>query len=388
MRFHLRSVQLITQPNPACFDSSDPTSNTAMALQSLSAAAQHSVSEHFDALPFRPEDKLKEDAALALFNELPTTLASKVSSFIGSELFYKRACSQMARLGCRVEEHGLSYKRMFFELSIQDLLSTTVLTPSIAENIFTLQLTSCLPDFPIDEICSQLQNLNSIDIKYEYVSGGSYTSRLERMPKALKVSTNLIRLTLQESFLNDIDIATMFDNDDETPCPSILNLNLRHNKITSVGLDVIVKHFIAPLTSVLTSLDLMGNCIDSEGGSIIGKGLETNESVLEVNLRLNNLGDEGGSYLFGSLHDNKTLRHLNLSGNSLGSHSAKALVTMFESNESTALETVVITCNSFTDDDEEAIKSCNNCKTIFDVRSTSGGPTSSFDVLRDGVLPF
>ena len=358
-----------------------------MSLQSLS---QHSVSEHFDALPFRPEEKLKADAALALFNELPTTLASKVSSFIGSEFFYKRACSQMARLGCRVEEHGLSYKRMFFELSIQDLLSTTVLTPSVAENIFTLQLTSCLPDFPIDEVCSQLPNLHSIDIKYEMPNygggGGGYASRLERMPKALKVSINLVSLTLQESFLNDIDIATMFDNE-EMPCPSILHLNLRHNKITSVGLDVIVKQFIALPTSVLTSLDLMGNRIDSEGGSIIGKGLETNESLLEINLRLNNLGDEGGSSLFGSLHNNRTLRHVNLSGNSLGSHSAKALVTMFESNDSTALETVVITCNSFTDDDEEAIKSCNNCKTIFDVRS-SGGPTSSFDILREGVLPF
>ena len=108
----------------------------------------------------------------------------------------------------------------------------------------------------------------------------------------------------------------------------------------------------------------MGNCIDNEGGSIIGKGLETNESVLEINLRLNNLGDEGGSSLFGSLHNNKTLRHVNLSGNSLGSHSAKALVTMFESNDSTALETVVITCNSFTDDDEEAIKSCDTALEI------------------------
>lgn len=114
------------------------------ALQSLS---KEKVATNFESIPFAPEERLVPAAAIALFNELPLSCASKVSSFINSEVFYERACSSLAVLGCRKQEHGLSFKRMYFEVQVEDLLKQTIALPrGIAENIFTVsrKVSSCL----------------------------------------------------------------------------------------------------------------------------------------------------------------------------------------------------------------------------------------------------
>jgi len=114
---------------------------------------------------------------------------------------------------------------------------------------------------------------------------------------------------------------------------------------------------------------MMGNRIDSEGSYVLGQALVANEALMNLNLRLNNLGDVGGSVLLECLAKNKTLRYLNLSANNLGSSSANTLVNLLESNNSLSLETVMITSNPFSDEDEEAIKSCKQC--FLDVRGGS-----------------
>ena len=108
-------------------------------LQSLS---KENVAANFESIPFAPEDRLTPDAAKALFNELPTSCAVAVCSFIDSDEFYERASSSLTKLGVRKEEHGLSFKRLFFEVSVQDLLQQkkTSLSRAIAENIFTVSL--------------------------------------------------------------------------------------------------------------------------------------------------------------------------------------------------------------------------------------------------------
>ena len=352
-----------------------------MSLQSISQAQ---LSKSFESLPFAPEDKLTAAAATALFAELPVSCAASLAEFLDSELYYKRACSQVAVLGCRIEEHGLSFKRLFCEVTAQELLRTTVnLSRSIAENIFTLR--ACSHDFPLDQVCSQLPNLNRLDIKYGVATSSHAHARLEAVPRALNVSTNVISLTLQDSSIDDNDVATLFGNNSCTNNNTILNLNLGHNNITSLGLGVIVNHFIAPPTSVLSSLDMMGNRIKSEGGSVLGQGLATNDSLLSLNLRLNSLGDDGGSALLKCIEDNATLRYLNMSANNLASRSANALVALLESNESLSLETIIITTNQFSDEDEEAIKACKQC--FLDVRGGSS-PVRQEMFLGKNLLPF
>ena len=109
-------------------------------LQSLS---KENVAANFESIPFAPEDRLTPAAAKALFNELPTSCAEKVCSFIDSEAFYQRCCTSLSTLGVRKEEHGQSYKRLFFEVRVPDLLQEMMtLSRAIAENIFTVSLTS------------------------------------------------------------------------------------------------------------------------------------------------------------------------------------------------------------------------------------------------------
>ena len=136
--------------------------------------------------------------------------------------------------------------------------------------------------------------------------------------------------------------------------PTLLHLDLSHNKITSQGARVIAERLIAPSESILTSLELSGNTISSEGASIIGQAIATNESLLSLTLRLNNIGDEGGKDLFEGLQ-NSTLRHLNVAANKLGSSSAIALLKMLEEPQNCALESIVLVSNLFTEGEMAAL---------------------------------
>ncbi|KAL7498116.1 hypothetical protein ACHAWT_006027 [Skeletonema menzelii] len=352
-----------------------------MNLQSFS---REKLAANFESIPFAPEDRLTVAAARELFNELPISCAEACCSFIYSEEFYKRACSSLAVFGCRTEEHGRSFKRTFFEVrAAQDLLQKTMtLSRAIAENIFTLKLSACPRDFPLDDVCSQLLNLNRLDVKYDLASSISRAS-LDSVPRALHVSSNLVSLTMQDAFLTDNDVATVFENG-SCANDTILHLNLAHNKITSSGLAVVVKKFLATPSSVLCSLDMMGNKIDSEGGSVIGLGLAENESLLSLNLRLNCLDDLGGGALLDCLLTNATLKYLNVSANNLASRSANALVNVLERNDSLSLEAVIITSNPFNKKDVEAIKSCNKCHV--DVRGGSS-PGRQEMFLGESLMP-
>ena len=197
------------------------------------------------------------------------------------------------------------------------------------------------------------------------------------------MSSNLVSLTLQDSFLTDEDVATMFEGGSANS--TILNLSLAHNNITSTGLAVVVEKFLPTPASVLCSLDVMGNKICSDGGSVLGNKLAENESLLSLNLRLNYLDDIGGSALLDSLVSNTTLEYLNLSGNNLASRSANALVNVLESNDKLSLGAVIITSNPFSEEDEEAIKSCDRC--YVDMRGGSS-PGRQEMFLGESLMPY
>lgn len=108
-------------------------------IETLESLSQEKLVSNFENLPFAPEEKLTVTAAITLFKELPLACAPTVSSFVNSELFYERACSSLAVLGCRKQEHGMSFKRMYFEVQAEDLLQQSITLPrGIAENVFTV----------------------------------------------------------------------------------------------------------------------------------------------------------------------------------------------------------------------------------------------------------
>merc|ERR1711865_796543 len=68
--------------------------------------------------------------------------------------------------------------------------------------------------------------------------------------------------------------------------------------------------------------------IHAEGGRYLGRGLRHNESLVDLNLRLNRLTDEGGRMLFDGMRENFSLSRLNLSSNSLSESATQALCAL------------------------------------------------------------
>ena len=84
----------------------------------------------------------------------------------------------------------------------------------------------------------------------------------------------------------------------------------------------------------------------------MGRALRENESLIELNLRLNRLVDEGGRMLLEGFSNTCTITHLTLSGNSLAKESSSALVRILEGGN-LPIQTLDLSCNEFTDEDIE-----------------------------------
>ena len=101
-----------------------------------------------------------------------------------------------------------------------------------------------------------------------------------------------------------------------------------------------------------------------QGGRYLGRALRINESLVDLNLRLNRLLDEGGRVLLDGLCNSCKLAHLNLSGNSLAGNFVMALTRILASGNS-LIQTLDLSCNELTDDDIEAIaRALENNKVI------------------------
>ena len=319
---------------------------------------------------FRAEASLKPEIASAFYARLPLPTNENlgtIAAYVENDNYWKRACNPKGNKG---DEHGLSHKRMFFEVhGVQNILQAGEKEgqEAIIENmrpfadyIHTVKLCGPRSQFPFDLICNNLSNLTNINLKH-----ASGLNLKESIPKAIASSPLLTTLVLSESQINDDDIVLMVDNLADSS--TLLHLDLSHNKITSTK--AIADKLIAPSKSILSCLDLSGNKISSDGASIMGGALATNESLLSLTLRLNNIGDEGGKDLFEGLAQNATLRHLNMSANKLASSSANALLQVLEKKlQDCTLESIILTSNAFSEEELMCLSQCKKC--FIDVRTS------------------
>lgn len=329
-------------------------------MASLLELALDGTIKNFESAPFQADSCLTIDLASKLIDALPMGMDVTISAkFVENDEYWMRACKAFTRLkGRNSEEHGMSYKRMFFELMVGDILKAAVddeaytreriveKVQPFADYIHALRIRDICHGFPIHEVCQNLPNLSKIDVKYGSACQiGS--ARFAGIPEAIACSTSLATLVLKESQITDADLNFLFsDNLDST----LLHLDLSHNKITSSGVKLITEKFIHPSSAIICAIDLSGNKICNIGAVELGIGLASNDSLLSLNLRLNTIGDEGGKGLVSGLTENTTLRQLNLSANKLGSSSALAFAQSLESKESN-LESLILTSNDFTEED-------------------------------------
>ena len=111
--------------------------------------------------------------------------------------------------------------------------------------------------------------------------------------------------------------------------------------------------------------------IHADGGKFLGRALKRNDSLIDLNLRLNRLSDEGGRMLFEGLRHNSSVTSLNVSSNALDGEATKALVVCVASPDS-GLVTVDLSGNRLQEPDVDVLKDAlqeNASLTALDLRS-------------------
>jgi len=307
-------------------------------------------------------------------SRLSIDLDAKIAAeFVFDENYWKGRClQQVVQRSCQINQHGLSWKQLFFETHLQqcfeEIDSTTehefscVLLSSAhayQDYIFTLQIQQLLGHPDMESICKALPNLTRLDItygvkkigmKYNRMLFGMKISDANCLAKSIVSCLNLTSIVLQSNLIDD-DLLRMLMTG-LIKNSQITHLDFAHNKITNHGVRLLSK--LLGTTSVLTSLNLSDNQIHAEGGRYLGRALKVNESLIDLNLRLNRLVDDGGRMLLEGLCFTSKIAHLNLSGNSLARMSTLALVEVL-TKEDSSLRSIDLSCNELTDEDLDSL---------------------------------
>lgn len=299
----------------------------------------------------------------------------------GNIKYWQNCCYfKYPKYDCNVEEHGNSWKRLYFEKLITErlesfeadvnelgnsiesqntydsnnnLMELLLLVQSTSDVTKTLHYKQLPSHLDIAEVISKLPNLEKIDVKYEYKNIGMDYDRLifgmkvsdaTYLAQALPMCRNLLTLKLSENLIDDdilrIVMTGVINNN------SITYLDLSHNQIGNHGARYISK-ILDGDSSILEHLDLSNNKISSEGGKYLARSIRSGGKLRRLNLRLNKLGDDGCSLIIEGLLDNPYLEYLNISANKAESQSAEALVNLVRCKDS-QLKEVDVTNNNFT----------------------------------------
>ncbi|KAF1782886.1 Leucine-rich repeat domain, L domain-like [Phytophthora cactorum] len=274
---------------------------------------------------------------------------------VTDENYWKRCCLSKAQWkNIQIADHGLTWKQLFLEKHLQDLLED--FDPSVddhdhlmavvkasSEYIFTLEIDQLLSHLDLNEICAQLRNLTrlrvtygvkQIGMKYERMLFGMKISDATNLSHIIKMSNTLTTLWLPSNLLDD-DLLRMLMTG-LVKNTSITSLDLSHNKLTNHG---------ARLLSKLLGL---------KAWAVSQSWAQYNTSLVELDLRLNRLTDDGGRMLLEGLVDHTSLTNLNLSSNMLGKESAEALAEIL-SDSVTALRSVDLSSNALNESDGDVL---------------------------------
>ena len=316
----------------------DPEWNL-MTVPLLTELCVETIVKHFSTHP--RHDELLEKYKKRILNKLPATLPLKIASnLIESEDYWEKCCKSKYKVG-DVSKYGGSWKRMFFEREIQNIIENFVPNQTDksklmeiiglgAQYIFKLDIHQLLPpvelekkEFNLDAeddedeekedvkqqfecdhfdfnlIVPKLPNLEELHVSYGVRDCGmnfewqlfEFTKRdCQMLSKCVFSSKTLKVLHLNWSKIDDdklrLFISQILDH------PSLEELNLEHNLISDRGSRAIGK--LINGHSKLEVLNLCNNQIKSAGAQAIAHGLIKNHTLKCLNLRLNRLGDEGG----------------------------------------------------------------------------------------------
>ena len=287
-----------------------------------------------------------------VLEKISTDLPLKITAnLVSDEGYWKRCCKARWEI-CDISAYGDSWKRMYFERNLQDIIEhfvpeTTDPTnlnealPLSANFVKKLEVGQLLPPvreapkgpdfddasdagsdagdepecdhFNFAPVLKQLPNLEELHVTYGVKDCGmnfewnlfQFTARdCLQLAQCITACKHLKVFRLHRSKVDDDKVRVLISH--ILDHPGLTELDLSHNIIGDRGARAVGK-FINN-HSHLVKLNLCDNQIRSTGAQAIAHALTKNTTLLSLNLRLNRLGDEGGQAICRALLKNSTLR--------------------------------------------------------------------------------
>ena len=321
-----------------------------------------------------------------MLERIPTKVPLKiVCHLIHDEIYWERCCKASWPI-CDVAIYGNSWKRMFFERNLEEIIENTVpyktnpakLNDTLvlaAPYVKRLDIKQLLPpikdaaqfddmsdtasehgDEPDTDhidfapIFNSLNNLVEFRVSYGVKDCGmnfewklfQFTARdCQSLAKCLQQCKQLKVLEMHRSKIDCDKARLIVSHLLDHPC--LESLSFEHNLISDRGARAIGK-LLNGHAQKLQHLNLGNNDVRPAGALALAHALCKNTTLLTVNLRLNHIGDDGGQAICKGLLKNSTLREIDLSSNEMTEPSSALLAQVLIHNKT--LIRMNLACNS------------------------------------------
>ena len=364
-----------------------------------------------------PKDKLK------VLEKIDTNIPLKVTAhLVEDENYWKRCCKSTWKV-CDVSTYGGSWKRMFFEKHLENLIENFVpettedevidnALPLCSRYVKRLNITNLLPPvkdpaalldsisdlgseigseapamdhFEFGTVLEKLPHLEELSVRYGVLNCGmnfewglfQFTPRdCLLLSKSIKNCKQLKSFTLHQSKVDDAKVRVLISH--LLDHPSLEELNLSHNCIGDRGARAVAKLMNNKCPN-LKKVVLTDNIIRVDGAKAIAFALSKNSTLQELDIRLNRVGDEGGQAISKALLINSTLKRLYLATNDFTEPTAAILSRVLQVNNS--LTAIDISGNRIGVDGGKQIQEgmeINKTVVEFDLRLTEAGQESEY----------
>ncbi|NWH64277.1 DRC5 protein, partial [Geococcyx californianus] len=341
---------------------------------------QH-IADNFEKNPIL--DRLLPEHQRKVLDRLSTGLPLNVTAnLISDEDYWKRCCTERWQV-CNISNHGDSWKRMFFERHLENILKRFIpnttdpnhvleLIPLCKDYVQKLEVDQFLPPVKVDQnkemddlsdtwgldedsmhhydlgvLITALPHLEELHLSYGVKDCGmnfewnlfNFTYQdCCNLAVAVKMCHSLKVLKLTHSKVDDDKTRLLMRNLLDHPC--LVELNLSHNLIKDSGARAVGKLINR---SKLETLNLCNNQIHHLGAQALAQALAKNSTLTSLNLRLNCVEDEGGEAIGHALLINTTLKSIHLGSNNLSEPTAVLFSKVLAKN--TTLTSINFSCN-------------------------------------------
>ncbi|XP_076463515.1 dynein regulatory complex subunit 5-like [Babylonia areolata] len=357
-----------------------------------------------------------------VLGRISTTLPLKVTSLLDDEGYWQRCCKARWDI-CDVSAYGDSWKRMFFERNLQQIIEhfipettdptelneTLKLSAEYVKKISVRQLLPPVreapkgPDFDDgsdagsdagDEpecdhfnfapVLKALPGLEELHLTYGVRDCGmnfewnlfQFTARdCLQLAQCVAACKTLKVFRLHRSKVDDDKVRVLISH--ILDHPGLVELDLSNNLIGDRGARAVGKFLNNH--SQLVRLSLNDNQVRFAGAQAIAHALTKNTTLRYLNLRLNRLGDEGGQAICRALLKNSTLTEVNLSSNDMAEPTAAILSQVVMQNST--VKSLDLSCNRLGPDGGKQLQEGmeeNNTITAMDLRLTECGQESEY----------